>query len=98
MFIVTLLAMGFVFGQIPITDAVLSRYVPDQWRTKVLSIKFMLNLIIGATALSMARWMLSMGAGFDGVLQVLAIAACLIVAAAFVLPSRPSSFESEKGV
>ena len=98
LFVVTLLSMGFVFGQIPITDAVLSRYVPDQWRTKVLSIKFMLNLIIGATALSTARWMLSMGAGFEGVLQVLAIAASLIVAAAFVLPSRPSSFESEKAV
>ncbi len=55
LFAVTLLAMGFVFGQIPITDAVLSRYVPDQWRTKVLSVKFMLNLIIGATALATAR-------------------------------------------
>ena len=91
LFAVTLLAMGFVFGQIPITDAVLSRYVPDQWRTKVLSVKFMLNLIIGATALATARWMLSSGAGFEGVIQVLALVACLIVAAAFVLPSRQSS-------
>ena len=90
LFAVTLLAMGFVFGQIPITDAVLSRYVPDQWRTKVLSVKFMLNLIIGATALATARRMLSSGAGFEGVIQVLALVACLIVAAAFVLPSRQS--------
>ena len=91
LFAVTLLAMGFVFGQIPITDAVLSYYVPDQWRTKVLSVKFMLNLIIGATALATARRMLSSGAGFEGVIQVLALVACLIVAAAFVLPSRQSS-------
>ena len=91
LFVVTLLAMGFVFGQIPITDAVLSRYVPDQWRTKVLSVKFMLNLLIGASALATARWMLSGGAGFEGVIQVLALAACLIVAAALVLPSRSSS-------
>ena len=91
LFVVTLLAMGFVFGQIPITDAVLSRYVPDQWRTKVLSVKFMLNLLIGASALATARWMLSGGAGFEGVIQVLALAACLIIAAALVLPSRSSS-------
>ncbi len=95
LFAVTLLAMGFVFGQIPITDAVLSRYVPDQWRTKVLSVKFMLNLIIGATALATARWMLSSGAGFEGVIKVLALAACLIVAAAFVLPSRQYSSDLE---
>ena len=95
LFAVTLLAMGFVFGQIPITDAVLSRYVPDQWRTKVLSVKFMLNLIIGATALATARWMLSSGAGFEGVIQVLALVACLIVAAAFVLPSRQYSSDLE---
>ncbi|MEC8343078.1 MAG: MFS transporter, partial [SAR324 cluster bacterium] len=91
LFVVTLLAMGFVFGQIPITYAVLSRYVPDQWRTKVLSVKFMLNLLIGASALATARWMLSGGAGFEGVIQLLALAACLIVAAALVLPSRSSS-------
>ena len=40
----TLLALAFVFGQIPITDAVIARYVPDIWRTKVMSVKFMLNL------------------------------------------------------
>ena len=31
------IAMSFVFGQIPITDAVMSRYVPD-WRGRILSI------------------------------------------------------------
>ena len=35
-----LVAMIFVFGQIPITDTIISRYVPDEWRNKVLSIKF----------------------------------------------------------
>ena len=48
LFVVAFFAMAVIFGQIPITDAVLSRYVPDRWRAKVLSIKFMLNLCIGA--------------------------------------------------
>ena len=38
------LAVCFVFGQIPIIDAVMVRYVPDSWRNRVLSIKFVLNL------------------------------------------------------
>ena len=88
LFAVSLLAMGFVFGQIPITDALLSQYVPDQWRAKVLSIKFMINLVIGAFALMTARYLLSTGAGFETVMRVIAITACFIVGAAFLLPKR----------
>ena len=88
LFAVSLLAMGFVFGQIPITDAVLSQYVPDQWRAKVLSIKFLINLVIGALALMTARYLLSSGAGFEAVMRVISIAACFIVGAAILLPNR----------
>ena len=88
LFAVSLLAMGFVFGQIPITDAVLSQYVPDQWRTKVLSIKFLINLMTGAGALITARYLLSSGYGFESVMQALAISASIVVLAAFLLPNR----------
>ncbi len=88
LFAVSLLAMGFVFGQIPITDAVLSQYVPDQWRAKVLSIKFLINLVIGALAFMTARYLLSSGAGFEAVMRVISIAACFIVGAAILLPNR----------
>ena len=91
LFAVSLLAMGFVFGQIPITDAVLSQYVPDQWRAKVLSIKFLINLVIGALALMTARYLLSTGAGFEAVMRVISIAACFIVGAAILLPKRHDS-------
>jgi len=88
LFVVSLLAMGFVFGQIPITDALLSQYVPDQWRPKVLSVKFMINLVIGAVALITARYLLSNGAGFEAVMRIISIAACFIVGAAILLPQR----------
>ena len=91
LFAASILAMAFVFGQIPISDAVLSRYVPDQWRAKVLSVKFMLNLVVGALALLAARTILASGGGFESVMTMLAIAACLIVLAALVLPERSGS-------
>lgn len=84
----SLVAMAFVFGQIPIADAVLARYVPDQWRAKVLSIKFMLNLVIGAMALMTARSILAGGGGFETLMMVLAVAAGLVVLAALLLPAR----------
>ena len=65
LFAASLMAMAFVFGQIPISDAVLSRYVPDKWRTKVLSVKFLLNLVVGALALLAARTILASGGGFE---------------------------------
>jgi len=88
LFFSALFAMGFVFGQIPITDAVLARYVPEQWRAKALSVKFMLNLVIGALALLSARTILASGGGFDMVMVMLAAAASLIVLAALLLPAR----------
>lgn len=91
LFACALLAMAFVFGQIPITDAILTSYVPDKWRTKALSVKFLLNLVIGAGALMTARYVLSSGAGFDTVMLVLAASACLILLAALILPARAGS-------
>ena len=88
LFAAALLAMAFVFGQIPITDAVLSRYVPDVWRAKVLSVKFLLNLGVGALSLITARTILADGGGFETVVLVLAIGACFIVLGAMLLPAK----------
>jgi len=86
--VASLLALAFVFGQIPITDAVLTRYVPDEWRAKVLSIKFMLNLVIGALALLVAREILTSGGGFNFLMMVLAFASTLVFFAALLLPAK----------
>ena len=89
--IASLLALAFVFGQIPITDAVLTRYVPDEWRTKVLSVKFMLNLVIGALALLVAKEILETGSEFDTLMFVLAISSSLVFFAALILPAKDST-------
>ncbi len=86
LFAASFLALSFVFGQVPITDAVLSRYIPDEWRAKALSIKFLLNLIIGAMALLCARYILGIGGGFETVMAVTAASATMIIAGAFLLP------------
>ena len=85
---VSLLAMAFVFGQIPIIDAVITRYVPDVWRTKVMSVKFMLNLVIGAMSLLTARAILAGGGGFEQLMVVLAIVAVLVFLSALLLPAQ----------
>ncbi|MEE2698387.1 MAG: MFS transporter [Pseudomonadota bacterium] len=96
LFFSSLLAMAFVFGQIPITDAILTRYVPDHWRAKVLSIKFMLNLVIGALALIVAKAILIDGGGFATLMMVIAFASILIFLAALLLPANDSLDDSSE--
>ncbi|MCR9212914.1 MAG: MFS transporter [Proteobacteria bacterium] len=88
LFFASLAAMAFVFGQIPITDAIISRYVPDLWRAKILSIKLMLNLVIGALSLLAARYILEAGGGFSTIMIVVGAVACLITLAALLLPAK----------
>ena len=86
LFFFMMIAMSFVFGQIPITDAVMSRYVPDSWRSRILSIKFLLNLCIGATVLPISGYMLQTGYEMSALFSVMSLIACFIFLAGFILP------------
>lgn len=86
LFFFMIIAMSFVFGQIPITDAVMSRYVPDNWRSRILSIKFLLNLCIGASVLPLSGYMLQTGYQMSDLFSLMSVVACLIFLAGFILP------------
>jgi MFS family permease len=90
LFVAMLLAMSFVFGQIPITDAILSRYVPDAWRGRVFSVKFLLNLSIGASVLPVCGLILQAGFTMTTLFSLMSIVAILIVLAAIILPQQQS--------
>ncbi len=86
LFFFMIIAMSFVFGQIPITDAVMARYVPDIWRGRILSIKFLLNLCIGATVLPLSSFMLQTGFQMSDLFFLMSLIACLIFISGFILP------------
>ena len=91
LFFAMLIAMSFVFGQIPITDTILSRYVPDKWRAKALSFKFMLNLVVGATVLPFCGFLLQAGVLMNTLFIILSCIAILVVAAGLILPVQNRS-------
>ena len=86
LFFAMLVAMSFVFGQIPITDTILSRYVPDEWRAKALSVKFMVNLTIGATVLPICGVILQSGAPMSSLFAVMSAVAILVALSGLLLP------------
>lgn len=81
----TFAAMCFVFGQIPITDTVVARYVPDHARPKIMSIKFMIHLSIGAVAIPLTSILLQNGYSFsDLMLCLVPFAVCVAIAGLFL--------------
>ena len=88
LFFISLVAICFVFGQIPITDTILSRYVPDAWRARVFSIKFMLNLSIGASVLPVCGIILQTGYSMNSLFTLMSAIATLIVVSAVILPKQ----------
>ena len=91
LFFAMLAAMSFVFGQIPIGDTVLSRFIPDRWRGKVLSIKFLLNLGIGASVLPVSSFILQAGYSMSWLFSCLSIVAVFVSVAALMLPPESSA-------
>ena len=91
LFFAMLIAMSFVFGQIPITDTILSRYVPDEWRAKALSFKFMLNLVVGASVLPVCGLLLQSGILMSSLFVILSCVATLVVASGIILPIQIAS-------
>ena len=90
------LAVCFVFGQIPIIDAVMVRYVPDSWRNRVLSMKFVLNLGVGATVLPTCSFMLDKGYKLSDLFSFLCLFSVIIVFASILLPSQSSTINGKK--
>ena len=95
LFFAMLIAMSFVFGQIPITDTILSRYVPDEWRAKALSFKFMLNLIVGAAVLPICGLLLQSGMMMSSLFVILSCIAALVVASGIILPVQKASHRQD---
>ena len=95
LFFAMLIAMSFVFGQIPITDTILSRYVPDEWRAKALSLKFMLNLVVGAAVLPICGMLLQSGMMMSSLFVILSCIAALVVASGIILPVQKASHRQD---
>jgi MFS family permease len=93
---IMLAAMIFVFGQVPITDVILVKYVQDSWRGRVLSIKFMVNLSAGASVLPITSLLLKNGYNFSFVLQCLSVISIAVIISGLLLPNKKTNLNYVK--
>ena len=88
MLVVALLMMMAIFGQIPLNDAIVGKYVADEYRARVLSVRYVVSLGVASVAVPMIAVLHRTEGGFRNVFMVLGILAIAIFAAALFFPSR----------
>jgi hypothetical protein len=88
MLAVALLMMLAVFGQIPLNDAIVGRYVADEFRARVLGVRYVVSLGVAAVAVPMIAALHRTEGGFANVFLVLAVLAGGVMLASLFFPSR----------
>ena len=85
---VALLMMLAVFGQIPLNDAIVGKYVADEFRARVLGVRYVVSLGVAAVAVPMIAALHKTEGGFANVFLVLAVLAGGVFTASWFFPSR----------
>ena len=83
-----LLMMLAVFGQIPLNDAIIGRYVADEYRARAFAIRYVVTLGVAAVAVPMISALHKTAGGFSNVFMVLSVLASLVFIAAWFFPTR----------
>jgi MFS family permease len=82
------LMMLAVFGQIPLNDAIVGRYCADEYRARVLSVRYVVSLGVASVAVPMIAVLHRTQGGFSNVFLVLAVLASAMLLASLFFPSR----------
>ena len=85
--VVALAMMMVVVGEIPIQDALVTRYTAEHWRARIFGIKFLLGLGASAVAAPLVAGLHGISGGFLWLFVGLGGSAALVGVIAFWLPS-----------
>ena len=88
MLVVALLMMMAIFGQIPLNDGIVGKYVADEYRARVLSVRYVVSLGVASVAVPMIALLHRTEGGFRNVFMLLAALACAVFVSALFFPSR----------
>ena len=82
------LMMLAVFGQIPLNDAIVGKYCADEFRARVLAVRYVVSLGVAAVAVPLIAVLHRTEGGFGNVFLVLSVLAAGMLAASAFFPSR----------
>jgi uncharacterized membrane protein len=90
MLVVALAMMMAIFGQIPLNDAIVGKYVADEYRARVFAVRYVVSLGVAAIGVPLVALLHRTEGGFRNVFLVLAVLAAGVLAAALFFPARPA--------
>ena len=79
-----------VFGQIPLNDVIVGKYVADEYRARVLSVRYVVSLGVAAVAVPLIAVLHRTEGGFRNVFLVLSALAAGMLLASLFFPSKSS--------
>ena len=90
--------MFFVFGQIPINDAMIAAYTNEGWRARIYAIKYVVSFSVSAMSVPMVALLYKSSGGFASLFVVLAALAMLSLTAALFYPRMQAAQPAASGV
>ncbi|CAN0451375.1 unnamed protein product, partial [Phaeothamnion confervicola] len=87
MLVVAVLMMLSVFGQIPLNDAIVGRYTPDEYRSRVFAVRYLVTFGVASMAVPMISHY-HKTSGFRTVFMILAVLAVCTLVASLFFPGR----------
>lgn len=94
MLVVALAMMFFVFGQIPINDAMVAAYTDEKWRARAFAVRYVVSFVGSAAAVPLVAYIHSTTGEFTQLFFLLGGLALIMLVAAATLPNaeqRPAS-------
>jgi len=80
--------MFFVFGQIPINDAMIARYTAEEWRARAYAVRYVVSFGASALAVPLVAWIYKSSGGFTALYYVLGALAFVTFSAALLFPGE----------
>lgn len=80
--------MFFVFGQIPINDAMIARYTADEWRARAYAVRYVVSFGASAAAVPLIAWVHRAYGDFQPLFAILAGLAAVTLVSALAFPGE----------
>ena len=83
--------MFFIFGQVPINDAMVAAYTDEAWRSRVFAVRYVVSFGASACAVPLVALMHRYSSDFKYLFFALAAMAAVMFAAASLMPARAAN-------
>jgi MFS family permease len=88
MLVVSFAMMFFVFGQVPINDAMVAAYTDEKWRSRAFAVRYVVSFGASACSVPLVAYIYRQTGDFKYLFFALAAMACVMLVAAACMPAQ----------